>query len=269
MLRLVFILLFILTAASPVYAQKSIAVMDLKAIGTDQSLAEAVSENLRTMLIVSGAYQVVERKHLEDILAEYKLSQSGVTENQQAIEIGGLAEAGLIMTGSITKMFSSYTINARLLDVKNGVCLLAQKVEIGSEAEFPRKIDELAAFFSRNEKAVEVPSAPPDITGAYRVKGGDYVGKLRIEKHRQAYLTSWNIDNSETREAAQTFSGVGILHNNILSVSYAELEDRTNTGVAIYEVLLNGERLRGLYTSFANARNTGETHFENGEKITE
>ncbi len=269
MLRLFFILLFILAAASPGYAQKSLAVMDLKAIGTDQSLAEAVSENLRTMLIVSGAYQVVERKQLEDILAEYKLSQSGITENQQAIEIGGLAEAGLIMTGSITKMFANYTINARLLDVKSGVCLLAQKAEIVSEAEFPGKIDELAAFFSRNEKAVEGKAAPANITGTYGVKGSNYVGKLRIEKHREVYLTSWQIDNSETREADQTFTGVGILHNNMLSVSYAERDDKTNTGVAIYEILLNGERLRGLYTSFANARGSGELRFENGEKITE
>lgn len=265
----VFTLLFLMATASPVFAQKSLAVMDLKAIGTDQSLAEAVSENLRTMLIHAGAFSVVERKQLEGVLSEYSLSQSGITDHQRAIEIGGLAEAALIMTGSINKMFSSYTINARLLDVKSGVCVLAQKVEIGSEAEFPRKIDELAAFFSSKSVPEANPLAPADIIGTYRVKGASYIGKLRIEKNREVYNTSWLIDNTETKEADQTFTGVGILHNNMLSVNYVEKDDPTNVGVAIYEILLNGERLRGLYSSVANARETGVLRFENGEKITE
>jgi len=267
MMRLVFTLLFLMATASPVFAKQSLAVMDLRAIGTDQSLAEAVSENLRTMLILSGSFRVVERKQLEDILGEYKLSQSGITENQKYIEIGGLAEADLVMIGSITKMFSSYTINARLLDVKSGVSLLAQKVEIGSEAKFPKKIDELAAFFSSRQIPAAMPVAPADITGTYRVKGGDYVGRLQIEKNREVYNTSWHIDNSETKEADQSFTGIGILHNNMLSINYAERDKPTNTGVAIYEILLNGERLRGLYTSVANARDTGVLRFENGEKI--
>jgi TolB-like protein len=267
MKRLAFIILFLTAASSPAFSQESIAVMDLKAIGVSQSLAEAVSENLRTMLILSGAFRVVERDHLDAILGEYKLSQGGITDNHNAIAIGGLAEAGLIMVGSITKMFESYIINARLLNVKSGVSVLAQKVEIRSEAEFPKKIDELALFFSNKALAPSTSDGLPDITGTYRVKGSDYVGKLRVEKHREVYQVSWLIDNSETGEAEQSFAGVGILHNDTLSVNYSERDDKANTGVAIYDVHLNGERLRGLYTSVNNSKATGILRFENGEKI--
>jgi TolB-like protein len=269
MKRLLVILLFLMAAPSPAFSRESIAVMDLRAIGVNQSLAEAVSENLRTMLIHSGAFRVVERNQLEKILAEYKLSQGGITENRRAIEIGGLAEASLIMIGSITRMFENYIINARLLDVKSGVSVLAQKVEIGSEAEFPGKIDELAAFFSKKSVAAAPPdtSGLPDITGTYRVKGSDYVGELRVKKRKETYQITWQIDNSETGEAEQSFTGVGILHNNMFSVNYSERDDKANTGVAIYDVLLNGEQLRGLYTSVENSKATGTLRFENGEKL--
>ncbi|MFO7605576.1 MAG: hypothetical protein R6W72_04665, partial [Desulfurivibrionaceae bacterium] len=69
MKRLLVILLFLMAAPSPAPARESIAVMDLRAIGVNQPLAEAVSENLRTMLILSGAFRVVERNQLEKILA--------------------------------------------------------------------------------------------------------------------------------------------------------------------------------------------------------
>lgn len=270
MKRLLFIVLF-LAATSPALARPSIAVMDLRPIGVSQSLAEAVSENLRTMLIISGAFRVVERNQLEEILTEYKLSQGGITENSHAIRIGTLAEANLIMIGSITKMFESYIINARLLNVESGVSVLAQKVEIGSEAEFPGKIDELAAFFGKQSVAATPPDSGTlaDITGTYQVKGSDYVGRLRVKKHRETYQTTWLIDNAATGEADQTFTGVGILHNNMFSVHYSDRDDKANTGVAIYDVLLDGEQLRGLYTSVANSTATGKLRFENGKKIKE
>jgi len=266
MKRLLFVILFLTAASSPAFSQESIAIMDLKAIGVNQPLAEAVSENLRTMLIISGAFRVVERNQLKEILSEYKLSQGGITDNSNAIEIGGLAEANLIMIGSFTKMFESYIINARLLNVKSGVSVLAQKVEIHSEAEFPREIDELASFFSKKSIVASTPGGLPNITGTYLVKGADYVGKLRIKKHKEIYQVDWLIDNSETGEAEQSYTGVGILHNNMLSVNYSERDDKSDAGVAIYDVLLNGEQLRGLYASFEDST-TGILHFENGVKI--
>ncbi|MDF1578387.1 MAG: CsgG/HfaB family protein [Desulfurivibrionaceae bacterium] len=268
-LLVILILLFLMVAPPPVLARESIAVIDLKPIGVSQSLAEAVSENLRTMLIISGAFRVVERNQLEEILTEYKLAQGGITENSHAIKIGTLAEANLIMIGSITKMFESYIINARLLNVESGVSVLAQRVEIGAEAEFPGKIDELAAFFSKKSVEAPAPDALADISGTYRVKGADYVGRLRVQKHRETYQTTWLIDNAETGAADQAFTGVGILHNRMFSVHYSERDDKANSGVAIYDVLLNGEQLRGLYTSVENSTATGKLRFENGEKIKE
>lgn len=266
MKRLLFVILFLTAAASPAFSQESIAIMDLKAIGVKQSLAEAVSENLRTMLVMSGTFRVVERNQLKEILNEHKLALSGITENSNALEIGGLAEANLIMIGSITKMFESYVINARLLNVKSGASVLAQKVEIRSEANFPREIDELASFFSRKSIASSTPGGLPDITGTYLVKGSDYVGKLHIKKHNEVYQIDWLIDNSETGAAEQSYTGVGILHNNMLSVNYNEKDDKTDAGVAIYDVLLNGEQLRGLYAGTEDST-TGILHFENGVKI--
>jgi TolB-like protein len=270
MKHLLFVILFLTSAAPPAYSQESIAIMDLKAIGVNQALAEAVSENLRTMLIISGAFQVVERNQLNEILNEHKLSLGGITDNSNAIEIGGLAEANLVMIGSITKMFESYIVNVRLLDVKSGVSVLARQVEMRSEADFPRAIDELASFFSKKSAVSSPPGTLPDITGTYLLKGGDYAGKLRIKKHKEIYHLDWQIDNSQTGAAEQSYRGVGILHNNMLSVNYNEKDAKnSDAGVAIYDVLLNGEQLRGLYASDEDWNTTGILHFENGVKVKE
>jgi len=260
------VLFALMILSPPAFSLETVAIMDLKAIGTDQSLTEAVSENLRTMLIVSGAFKVVERSQLEKILKEYQLSQLGLTDTH-AIKVGGIAEATRILVGSITKMLDIYTINARLLDVETGICVLGHRVDIQSEAEFPDKIDELARYFSNCPLVGDEAGKTPEIIGSYQVKGSDYTGVLHIDKHKEAYRISWNIDNSQTNEPDQTLNGVGILHNNMLSVNYAELENQKNTGVGIYEVLLGGKRLRGLYTSVDNGNATGKLRFENGEKL--
>jgi len=185
-----------LLLSNPAFSLDTIAIMDLKAIAADQSLTEAVSENLRTMLIVSEAFKVVERSQLEKILKEYQLSQLGLTDSH-AIKIGGIAEATRILVGSLSKMSNVYTINARLLDVATGVCLLAHRVDIQSEAEFPRKIDNLARYFSNSSLIAKDTGEVPDIVGSYQVKGSDYTGVLHIDKHQETYRISWNIDNAQ------------------------------------------------------------------------
>ncbi|MFO7557301.1 MAG: CsgG/HfaB family protein [Desulfobacterales bacterium] len=266
-MRSIWILLLLLIAAAPAGARERMAVLDLKPVGVDENLAMAVSENLRTMIIAGGRYEIVERTQIDKLLQEYRLGQTGLTEDGHARKIGSLANVDLVLLGSLSRIFECYSINARIINVETGVVIAALKVEILSQANFPPKIDELALHLGTPDKLKPVSADESiDINGTYRTKGEDYVGLLTISKRNDIYQLSWEVDNSQTDDAPQFFKGAGILHDGVLSVYYRSSEEENNYGVAAYEVLLGGRQLRGLYTNLGASRGYGKVHFENGVK---
>ncbi|MBL0716679.1 MAG: hypothetical protein JJV89_01400 [Desulfosarcina sp.] len=242
-------------------AKEEIAIMDLKPIGVDVNLAAAVSENLRTMIIQTETYEVIERNQIKQILNEYKLSESGLTDEKKALKIGKIANVHKIIIGSINKIFTAYTINVRVLQVETGIIIKAKKIKIVSEANFPDKIDELALLVTESEKKKKCDTKTYNITGIYEVKGAKYNGSMEINKFNEIYTVSWLINNLDSKKI-EKFDGIGILNNKIFSVCYKG----ANQGVASYEILLKGERIRGLYTHFESGKKKGKLKFENGIK---
>jgi len=109
---LVFVLLLaVITTAG---AAERMAVLDLKPVGVDKNLTMAVSENLRTMIIEGGHYKIVERSQINKLMDEYRLIQSGITDDSQAQKIGSLANVDLVLIGSLGRIFDYYTINVRI-----------------------------------------------------------------------------------------------------------------------------------------------------------
>jgi len=261
------ILLMLLIFVSIAEARERMAVLDLKPVGVDDNLTMAVSENLRTMIISGGRYEIVERSQINKLLQEYQLRQSGLTEDGHARKIGSLANVDLVLLGSLSQIFECYTINARIINVATGVVIKALKVEIRSQADFPNKIDELANRISTPDHLKPASAAETvDINGTYRTEGEDYIGLLTIRKENDIYRLRWEIDNSQTNDVPQYFKGAGILHDGVLSVFYMSSEEESNYGVAAYEVLLGGRQLRGLYTNLGALKGYGRVHFENGVK---
>lgn len=258
------LIFLLLTTFSPAEAER-IAVLDLRPIGADPTLALAVSENLRTMISQLNRFTVVERTQLDTILDEQRLEQTGITEDSQARKIGALANVDLILLGSLSRMFDSHTINARVIEVQSGEVRMAIKVDMPSHADFPRKIDELALGIG-GASAPRAESIPPDLEGTYEVQGDDYVGEIHIQKAREIYLMTWEIDNAKTGDDPQTFNGWGLYHDGVLSAFYRGIEDPDNYGISAYEVLLGGKQLRGLYTNLGTPKVYGKVRFENGVK---
>lgn len=264
-MRFLCTLIFLLLMTFSPAAAERIAVLDLRPIGADPTLALAVSENLRTMISQLNRFTVVERTQLDTILDEQRLEQTGITEDSQARKIGALANVDLILLGSLSQMFDSHTINARVIEVQSGEVRMAIKVDMPSHADFPRKIDELALGIG-GASAPQTDSTPPNLEGTYEVQGDDYVGEIHIQKAREIYLMTWEIDNSQTGDVPQTFNGWGLYHDGVLSAFYRGIEEPDNFGISAYEVLLGGKQLRGLYTNLGTPKVYGKVRFENGVK---
>ena len=98
-----------------------VAVMDFQAKGVSKNIANNVSELLRTELINTGVYVIVERSQMDNILSEQGFQKSGCTEVSCAVEIGKLISAKKMLIGSVMKMGSKIVISGRIVDVERGV----------------------------------------------------------------------------------------------------------------------------------------------------
>jgi TolB-like protein len=141
---LAFLVLFIAVFASA-REKITVAVMDFEAKNVSRENAEGITDILRTELFNTGCFRVVERQQIQRILEEQKFQMSGLTDPDQATELGRLLNVRKIMTGTVTLLGSTHIINTKILDVQSGQMELAEAVECrGGESELPNAITELA-----------------------------------------------------------------------------------------------------------------------------
>ncbi len=142
-------LIFIMFVGTYLFSQDQlrIAIMDfqnLSSLSDLDYLEKAIPEILITDLSLSKEIKIVERTRLEEILKEMQLSLSGVVDQDKIIEVGKIAGAKAILTGSIIKAGETFRIDSRLIDSSTGEVILAEKKEWSSENEVIAAIDLLA-----------------------------------------------------------------------------------------------------------------------------
>ncbi|MEJ2545675.1 MAG: PEGA domain-containing protein, partial [Calditrichaceae bacterium] len=116
------ILLFVHLSIQLSHAQgtqkTNIAVIDLSSHGgLTQSEISSLSDRLRSLLVRTNAFDVVDRGQMEEILKEQGFQMSGCTSAECAIEAGQILGVEEMITGSIGKIGRLYTIDIVLIDV--------------------------------------------------------------------------------------------------------------------------------------------------------
>lgn len=110
---------------SPAYAaaRTPIAVIDFQAKGdVSDDEASIISDRIRTQMFRSGKYQIMERADMLNILREQGFQQTQVNcdGTNCSVELGKLLSVHQIMTGSVSKLGSIYTLTFRIVDVEKG-----------------------------------------------------------------------------------------------------------------------------------------------------
>jgi TolB-like protein len=126
--NLVAIAIFVFAFNGFAASKPTVAVLDFESVGSEEYLGKAVAEIVRTELIDTKKFRVVERSQINKALSEQRFQQSGVIDERSATEIGKLLGADLIIIGSVVKIGSSYTINSRMIDIKTGEATLGKNV---------------------------------------------------------------------------------------------------------------------------------------------
>ncbi len=98
-----------------------VAVMDFTTRDVPLSVAYNVSELIRTELINTGRFTVLERSQMREILKEQGFQQTGCTETACAVQMGKLLSARKILIGSVMKLGAKLVISGRVVDVEKGV----------------------------------------------------------------------------------------------------------------------------------------------------
>ena len=101
-------------------AQTPIAVIDFEGKGVSQTEASALTDRLRTELLNSRNFVVIERGMMEEILSEQGFQQSGCTTNECIVEVGKLVGVNRIIGGSVSKVGSLYSVSAKIVSVESG-----------------------------------------------------------------------------------------------------------------------------------------------------
>lgn len=103
--------------------KKTVAVVDFTDLqGNVTELGRFLAEEFSVALVgaeLAGAdkgFEVIDRTHLKTILAEHKLSVTGVIDPQTARELGKIAGVDALITGTITPFGESVRILVKILD---------------------------------------------------------------------------------------------------------------------------------------------------------
>jgi TolB-like protein len=149
-------------AASP--DKINIAVSDLTGQGLDQATAVIISDRLRTELFNTGAFKVLERQSMQDILKEQGFQQSGCVSDRCMVEIGQMLGVANIVAGTIGKIGGIFTLNIRMINVQTGEILYTASVDCKCAIEdvltssVPAVVRKIAASVSKPSSSADLSS---------------------------------------------------------------------------------------------------------------
>ena len=140
-----------------------IAVNELKVYGMQIESAEIFSERLRTELVNSNAFRVMERAEMETILKEQGFQKSGACDESSClIEVGQLLGVEKIVAGSVGKIGDVFSISVRIISVATSEILFTVSEDFeGTLLELLKKvIPAVALKLAGGNPAVEKETEP-------------------------------------------------------------------------------------------------------------
>ncbi|MDI6726558.1 MAG: FlgO family outer membrane protein [Smithellaceae bacterium] len=100
---------------------------DLAPAEETKGLGEEIAATLTDGFARSGKVRVVERKRLQTIMEEIKLSASGLVDERTAIQAGRLLGANALVLGSFLKFGDSVRINVRVVKTETGEIISTER----------------------------------------------------------------------------------------------------------------------------------------------
>lgn len=126
----------------------SIAIGDLTGKNVSAMDASIVSDLLRTELVNTASFKVLDRTNMEQLLREQQFQQKGCTTQECAIQMGKILNVQRMITGTFSKILGRFFITVNFVNVETGEIVGAETVKCRDVDELPEASRELAARLS-------------------------------------------------------------------------------------------------------------------------
>lgn len=116
------------------FSGSSLAVMSFTESGKlakEKELGSAAASEIHSFMGKYG-WTMVERERLAEVLKEIELSQTGIIDDDKAVEVAGLAGADILIVGSVSEVGDRFLINVRAVDKGTATAVSVQKAEVHS-----------------------------------------------------------------------------------------------------------------------------------------
>jgi TolB-like protein len=172
-----------------------IAVIDLAPRDVPKVVANAVTDIVRSEMVKTGYFTVIERAQMNEILKEQGLQGSGCTDQTCAVQVGKLLSARKILVGEVNRAGAGFVITVRIVDVEKGTAEFAATEKANSDdvidqagIGITRKLAQ--NIYEQNQDYFKVPITPAgyyprglvpgwgQFYAGNPIKGGVYIGSF-------------------------------------------------------------------------------------------
>jgi TolB-like protein len=130
----------------------NIAVAEFEARNVSQMDAVSISDFLRTELVKSEVFNVIDRNNMQRILVEQRFQQTGCTTQECAVKMGQVLNVQRIIIGTLLKFGAKWYVNADMIDVESAKIISSEKVEANAQEELVELMEVLAATLSGKKR---------------------------------------------------------------------------------------------------------------------
>lgn len=129
--RLVSLLLAFFAAGSLFADGPRIAVLDLIAkAGFIKAETDQITDILRSDIVKTAAFTMLERSYVDQILTEQAFSLSAAVEDSgYAAQVGKLVAADYIIAGTVGRLLGKISLNVRMINVSSGKVVAAESIQ--------------------------------------------------------------------------------------------------------------------------------------------
>lgn len=132
MSKIRYILFFLFLISNNALSQQNkdlnIAVIDFVAKGVSQDEAGLLTDLLRSDLVRTRVFTVLDRNNMQKMLKEQAFQNSGCSDSTCAVEIGKVLNMKYMVVGAFSKFGSTYVLVSDMIDVESGEIVDSVKV---------------------------------------------------------------------------------------------------------------------------------------------
>jgi TolB-like protein len=205
--------------------KRTIAVVEFADLrGNVTDFGRFIAEELITHLYETKKFKVIERQLLNKVIAEQKLSLTGVIEQSSAQRLGKVLGVDAIASGTVTDLGKTLRVNARLIDTMSGEIFAVASAEILKDDAVIKLVGAEASPSTAKNQSEEASSAK---TPTQKIDAQFFTFELKqCRISGGAVICDFVITNNDRdRQLGILIDGTGLIDDANNTVMVKALED--------------------------------------------